>query len=254
MKNLRMKNLLLATSALVAFSAGAIAADLPVRSAAPAPIFVSAPFSWTGFYVGSSVGFARGNNDFKDYDGWFDYAGENYGLKSDSVLLSVNAGYNWQFGALVVGLEADIGYLSADTTVAPYGNGYLISDYYIKAKMNALGSLRARFGYAFDRALLYVTAGLAFGNVDSSAYYTGYDVLKMDGWRTGYVVGAGLEYAFTNNWTARVEGLYYDLGEKKRQWNDVTVYFGGTEATALVARVGVNYKFGGSASPVVARY
>ena len=166
----------------------------------------------------------------------------------------MNAGYNWQMGALVLGLETDIGYLSGDKTVAPYGTTELISDYYIKAMMNALGSVRARVGYAFDRALLYVTAGLAYGNVDSSAYYTVYDVLKIDGWRTGWVAGAGLEYAITNNWTARVEGLYYDLGDKKRQWNFSDVYVSGVDTTVLVARVGVNYKFGGSAAPVVARY
>lgn len=247
-----MRNLLLATSALVTVSASALAADLPVRSADA--VSVAAPFSWTGFYGGGSIAFARVDSDFNDYNGWFSgYDGTVYGMQSDAGLFSVNAGYNWQMGAFVIGLEADIGYSTAEKTVGPYGAAEL-SDNYIKTKMNALGSVRARLGYAFERALIYATAGLAYGHVDSTASYAGENTLKVDDWRTGWVAGAGVEYAITNNWTARAEGLYYDLGERKGQWSFDSAFVSGVETTALVARIGVNYKFAGSAAPMVARY
>lgn len=251
-----MRNLLLATCALVTASASALAADLPVRSTTPDSASAAAPFSWTGFYGGGSIALARVDSEFNDYNGRFrSYDDIAYGMQSDAGLFSVNAGYNWQMGAFVVGLEGDIGYLTAEKKIGPYGAAEL-SDYYIKTKMDALGSVRARLGYAFDRALIYATAGLAYGHVDSTAYnaFAGVNTLKVSDWRTGWVAGAGIEYAITNNWTARAEGLYYDLGENKRQWDSDAVYVIGVETTALVARIGVNYRFGGSAALVAASY
>ncbi len=108
---------------------------------------------------------------------------------------------------------------------------------------------------ALDRALLYVTGGVAFANIKNTVYYVGYDPLTINGWRTGWVGGAGVEYAITNNWTVRAEGLYYKFNEKRGIYNDSSLYRHGVDTSALVARVGVNYKFGGgSSAPVLARY
>ncbi|MFD2228288.1 outer membrane protein, partial [Microvirga arabica] len=99
-----MKKILLASVALFGFAGAAAAADLPVRSAPPAPIIAAAPiFTWTGFYVGVNAGYGWSNDDFDSVD----LADED---DDGGFVGGAQVGYNYQIGSFVVGLEGDIQY------------------------------------------------------------------------------------------------------------------------------------------------
>ncbi len=200
------------------------------------------PFSWTGFYVGGSAGFISNNSTGDDGglggDGMIN-SPATYQIGGVGGLFGVNVGYNYQFAPnWVLGIEADI----AGSTLSNYG----YQDIYgseVYSKLSSLGTVRGRFGYAFDRLLVYATGGLAFGNVHNRASYqqeTGYTVDESK-WKTGWTVGGGLEYALTNNWTVRAEGLYVDLGSSSFI-SPSGCSFGFKNSYAL-GRLGVNYKF-----------
>lgn len=195
---------------------GAIAADLPRKSAPAAPAFTRAPvFTWTGFYVGVNAGYGfggltgPGSGAFKDPSG-FVGGGQ--------------IGYNYQINQVVVGLETDLQYSDISGTSAAAGS---------KGRIPYFGTVRARAGVAFDRFLPYLTAGYAYGG--SNLTVPGINTKTM---HHGYVVGGGIEYAFSNNVTAKIEGLYMDLGEKSVLAATRKIGFEGG-----IVRAGVNYKF-----------
>lgn len=255
-----MKRLILASSALALMSASAFAADLPARTMAPAPApFVSAPmFTWTGFYVGVNAGWTRNDTEAKDR-GFTGVVGSyptiNLGGRNDFIG-GAQVGYNQQFGMFVGGIEADINYLgdrssSAAVAVAGLG-GFGITTATARSSLDWLGTVRLRAGVAFDRALIYGTGGLALGSPNQTLTISGPGGVTHfgsdDEMKAGWTLGAGAEYAFTDNLTMKAEYLYYDLGS-----TTVTaaprVGFVGTSNSARfennghIARVGLNYKF-----------
>jgi outer membrane immunogenic protein len=233
-----VRRILLTTTAMVAMCGVASAADLTRRP--PPPAFTPPPvFTWTGFYIGASAGFVRSTTDVTADDGDYAfYSGDSVKNTGDGGIFGVDAGYNWQTGSIVFGLETDIALTTAKPTFN-YDGGY----YNQYSKLDSLGTVRARVGYAVDRALFYVTGGLAFGEVknhvgwgnDSSTY------TDTSNWQTGWTFGGGIEYALTNNWTLRGEALYVDLGNKTAQNRCDCRY--GFKTTEVIARVGLNYKF-----------
>jgi outer membrane immunogenic protein len=239
----KMKQYLLAsTMCVLPFAASA--ADMAVKSPyTPQPV----PFTWTGFYVGASAGLISQNTTGTDLgdgssgtsNGMLFSAGDTYGVAGTGGLFGLNAGYNYQTGAWVFGLEADI----ALSTVK---NAYYFDPSppdYVSSQLNSLGTVRGRIGYAFDRALLYATGGLAYGNVKNGASDGDPDLtVSTSGWRTGWTGGAGLEYAVTNHWTVRAEWLYVDLGTSTGTSPLSGCRFG-FKNTYNVGRLGVNYKY-----------
>ncbi len=228
-----MKKIILA-GALALIAAPALAADLPRRSAAvaPAPIYAAPIFTWSGFYVGAQAGYGWGK------DKWAD-DGETGSFSPNGVLGGVHAGYNWQSGALVYGVEGDLEYSNQREKKT-------LNDATVSSKIGPRGSLRLRAGYAFDRTLLYVTGGLAGAELKKESVFEG-DTFKRSSTEYGWTAGAGLEHAFTQNWSARVEYRYTDFGTSKF---DTTKF----DTTDQTVRVGLSYRFGGAASPVMARY
>jgi outer membrane immunogenic protein len=102
--------LLAATALATAGISAASAADLPMRSAPPAPYIAAVPvFTWTGFYVGAQVGYGwnANENDIVLPTGFVVESGD-FGDSGDGFLAGVHAGYNYQIGSFVVGLEGDI--------------------------------------------------------------------------------------------------------------------------------------------------
>ena len=235
----------------VTFAAGA--ADLPSTKSAPAAIYAPPLFTWTGFYVGGSVGYAATHNTVTHYSAgsgcWWSCS--NLNGKKDSgqgAIFGLNAGYNYQIGSVVVGLETDISAQSGSGSFNQFCTSLAYCDYTQRNRVSALGTVRGRVGYAFDRALLYVTGGLAYGHVNNyvkdnndAGYWNG------SKWRAGYTLGAGLEYAITNNWSVKAEGLYYDLGRRTLTFVDpastTSIYPARFKTTGVIARLGVNYKF-----------
>lgn len=234
----------------VALAAGsALAADLPARTVAPiAPAPLA--YNWTGFYVGAHAGYAWHSGDFQ-MNGPF-AAQLGYPAKSATspagFIGGFQAGYNYQINQIVVGAEADVGFTSGTDRGVYYGaNGGSLN---VTSKGSMLSTVRLRTGYAIDRALIYVTGGFAFSNTKAEGTLTvpaGTPVAQgvysgnVSGNRQGWALGAGFEYALTNNITARAEYLYYNVGDKNFQLdpnNTTKIQFDGN-----VARLGVNYKF-----------
>ena len=216
-----MKKILLASVALFGFAGAASAADLPVRSAPPAPIVAAVPvFTWTGFYVGVNAGVGFNNSD----DGDIVFGGETIIGDSDDdagFIGGAQVGYNYQIGSFVVGLEGDIQYADFGATRYDFGTGFGV---YEDDSEDWFGTVRARAGVAFDRALIYATGGFAFADN-----------------RNGWVVGGGLEYAFTNNLSAKIEGLYVNLDNDDFDFGGVTYSTGDTDFG--VVRAGLNFRF-----------
>ena len=212
-----MKKILLASVALFGFAGAASAADLPVRAAPPAPIVAAVPiFTWTGFYVGVNAGYGWNANDS------ITVGGVRFDLDDEGGFVGgAQAGYNYQIGSFVVGLEGDIQYadFGGDDRFDFDGDGILDDDF---NRSDWFGTVRARAGVAFDRALIYATGGFAFAD-DA----------------TGWTVGGGLEYAFTNNLSAKIEGLYVNLDQ-----DDNGFFAIDNDAEFGVVRAGLNFRFG----------
>ncbi len=238
MSRLKMTLAASATMALALAMNGAQAADLPSRAMAPIPPAFTA-YNWTGFYVGAQVGYKWGSDRTTEFVTATGLAsGFDRGFSPKGVIGGLHAGYNQQFGAMVVGVEADIeasGYRGGYTNVAPTGTRF---------RSDWQGSVRARLGVTpVDRMLVYVTGGVAFAQIRHS-YFNGAISEGFTQTRTGYTIGAGVEYAFTNNLTARVEYRYSDYGRFR---NASLVAFPGFtyrhDPSDHVVRVGVSYKF-----------
>ena len=254
----------LAAGALALSGVSAMAADLPVRAPAPAPLLAVAPFSWNGFYVGlhAGYGFARGDTvGIHTVGGGGTFAGTIGNVNPRGFVGGGQIGYNIQYGSLVYGIEGDISFSSDSKTATgvinfPPGDPRSIANgrATARAKDDVFGSIRGRLGFAADRFLFYVTGGVGFTQVKYSlaTRFPAAGVIvggpagtgSSSSTRAAFVLGGGVEYAFTNNWTARVEGLYYDV--RKRRVRNTTV--GNNDFTIAtqshsVVRAGVNYKF-----------
>jgi outer membrane immunogenic protein len=236
-----MRKLLLASSFLLAASGAALAADAVVYEA-PAPVEV-AFFSWTGGYVGLHAGYAWGreNDNQSDFfpDEETDILADRFDV--DGFIGGAHAGYNWQSGNFVYGVEGDIDY--ADITG---GSDFLYDDTFegrLGFESDWQGSLRLRAGYAVDTWLLYATGGVSFGHAEVTANGD-FDLgsFSDDNTHIGWNIGAGVEKAFTPNWVGRMEVRYTDFGSESYDLGelggDTDVDWNQTAVTA-----GISYKF-----------
>lgn len=211
------KKVLLASCAVAAMSFGAQAADLPSRVVKPAPYMAAPVFTWTGFYVGAQAGYAWGDST----GGAYLINGGPVGigkLDPDGFFGGLHVGYNYQFSNVVIGVEIDGNYAGVNGSVdrlydgagvlTPVGN-------YAKAEMDWNGSARLRLGYAFDRIMPFITGGVALANYKFTPTYLGTGTLSNSSTHVGWTIGAGIDYAITNNFIAGVEYRYADYGKEK---------------------------------------
>ena len=264
-----MKSVILKLAASAAIIVGASpfasAADLPAK--APAAVYpVQAPITnWTGFYIGAHVGSGWGTSSADlSLDQFSALAGTpisgNLALGSTSVngvLYGGQLGYNWQLGWVVLGIEgsisgADIDGSAACIAVIPCSSktdmiatvtgrigGLMIGN-------NLLGYIKG--GWAWKDTEYNLGTGVSFGGTSVSLAATNSDT------RTGYVVGAGLEYNFAPNWSGFIEYNYMDFGRDDLAFN-VNITAPGTNFNTTVTssvddrlhviKAGVNYKFWG---------
>jgi outer membrane immunogenic protein len=265
-----LRKLLMTTVAATAMAGSAYAADLPSRRAPPVAYVPPIPiFTWTGFYVGVNAGgaFRANNNTGFNNAVFFGGAapfGAGFGTNSSSngrFIGGGQAGVNYQFGQFVVGVEGDGQALIGNGSNNNFGFGNNGN------RTGFLGTVRGRGGIAFDRFLVYGTGGVAFGSTSWPNTVLGtiggvptfFTANNTNNTRVGYAVGAGVEYAFLNNWSVKVEYLFTDLGRNNRTFiapgGFAGFSFGGREQNHIV-RAGLNYKFDfwGAPAPVVARY
>ncbi|WP_158817167.1 outer membrane protein [Methylocapsa sp. S129] len=234
----------LAVSAALTFSASAFAADLPTSK--PAPVFpASGPYNWSGFYVGGYAGGSFGTTSFSDLS--FPNFNGIGNLSSTSFTGGILNGYNVQFSAFVVGAEVEFGYDGRHGSGSFLNPALATRDYQVDGSY--IGRLRARAGYALDNILIYAAAGLSVGNLQAKFTnpFNGFnESIAQD--LVGYNIGGGVEYAFTQNWIARVEYIYDGFGARTYSFN-ITPPTGSLFDTDRIklsentVRAGVEYKF-----------
>jgi outer membrane immunogenic protein len=195
---------------------------------------ISGPYDWSGFYAGLNAGYANGQADM---------AIEDFGgAKADhsGFLGGAQAGYNWQSGALVLGIEGDIQAATIGGTTTTLNIGPVFAQ--PRSTLDSFGTVRGRIGYTFDRVLAYGTGGFAVGhtNFENAQVVLGPPFVSFVGSdsqiSTGWTAGGGVEYALLDRWSVKAEYLHVVLDNK--------VF---TTATAGykfdLGRAGVNYHF-----------
>lgn len=255
-----MKKITLALAAATALiSAQALAADLrPVYKAPPAPV-VAPYYNWSGFYIGAHIGGGWADPSLTNLTNttpWGDLVpGDRVRTDNSGVLGGGQIGFNWQTGNIVFGLEASFSGAGIDGNVtSPFGT----ADDQFKTSINSLFLGTGRIGYAFNNWMLYVTGGYAGADVRARVSDT---VLPNVGagsdskWLSGYTVGAGLEYAITQNLSLGLQYNFVDLGSKTFALGDAGgIYdFRVRPDNIHVATARLNYRFNWG-GPVMASY
>jgi outer membrane immunogenic protein len=167
---------------------------------------------WTGFYIGLNAGVTAHRGEFTDLG---DAGGNTY--FNGATLRSSNGpgaafggqfGYNWQFGNFVYGIETDLSWLNAQANDMP--TPFLAS----RTRLDALTTVRGRVGFAaLPSTLIYLTGGFSYGRIHNMlGNPASPDDFASNGWRTGWVMGTGIEYLLAARTTVRFEGLFNDFG------------------------------------------
>jgi outer membrane immunogenic protein len=212
---------------LTSITGAAYAADLPARQSAPytkAPV-VSPAVNWSGFYVGAVGGYADENS-------------AQLGLKGG--FAGGTVGYNWQFGQFVAGIEADGAWADishSETVIDP-----VLGALNIGAKVDAMATVRGRFGVAVDQVLFYGTAGLALADTKISGTALGVAVSDTQT-MTGWTAGAGIEWMFLPHWSLKGEYLYRSFGSQTFFAAQASPGFQSGTLNINSGQVGVNYHF-----------
>ncbi|MEF3366003.1 outer membrane beta-barrel protein [Methylocystis sp. 9N] len=298
---------ILAAMALALTAGTAVAADLP-HYKAPLPPPPPPPPLWTGFYVGLNAGGTWGNSNNITTSAWgltnngspggtealpfsAALANSTLGTNNSGFIGGGQIGYNWQFyNSFVAGVEADIQGIAGNSnrvSSVAFGNttinGPLLSSATGSKALDYLGTVRGRLGWLFTPTLLiYGTGGLAYGGVNvNSSIWQQFTVNPLGNvgnpyfsagtfsdTRVGWTAGGGVEWMFWPNWSAKVEYLYYDLGNVTFSQGVLANANTGpgvglftavapvtrTRFSGNIVRAGLNYHFNWGAPPVVAKY
>jgi outer membrane immunogenic protein len=290
-----MKKFLIASTALAALIATpALAADMALKAPPPPPAPVCI---WCGWYVGGNAGGAWLQNDSVQTVGTPAFAAATFapesvvgaglatsslGTKRTGFIGGAQIGYNYQLTSTVIGFEADIqgiagghgsNSLAGVSAVPGFPSETFSSATTVSKSLDYLGTVRGRFGVlANPNLLLYGTGGLAYGGVKSTTNITQSDTGILPGpatatysgtgtsntTRAGWTLGGGFEWMLGQNWSAKVEYLYYNLGKVTYGVGPLVANAAGFPAPTWVVnaqsttrfdgnivRVGLDYHFGG---------
>jgi len=234
-----MKSKLIALCSALALNApAAVAADFPVRPAAPAPMYAPTPvYNWSGFYVGANLGAGWASMDMTG-----NWGGARWGSSDTRFIVGGQVGFNYQIDHFVMGAEWDFDWADGNTWTpfTPTAVGPLRAT----VENNWVMTLAARLGYAFDNWLFYGKLGAGWTKIDARLWAPGGAPFGgVSRTNVGWLVGAGVEYAFARNWTGKVEYNYLGL--------DDTTFSGLIAPTRVtvspdvqMVKFGINYKFG----------
>jgi outer membrane immunogenic protein len=248
----------------------ATAADLYVKAPVMAPAY-----NWTGFYIGGNVGGAWGNFDPTTSTvfspaGYFAASSvaaiNGVGVQSSNpsgFTGGFEAGYNWQSGNYVYGVEGDIEALSLSNSVSS-GAVYPCcapTAFTVTSNISTswLATVRGRLGYAANNWLFFVTGGAAFtdlrGNFAfSDTFANAAESASFSDTKTGYTVGGGVEAGLWGNWSVKAEYLYANFGTLSATSTNLTAFspaiaFPASAFThsfdlkTSIARAALNYRF-----------
>jgi len=261
-----MKSVLVAAAVTALTVTSASAADLAARPYTKAPPVVAEVNSWSGFYVGASAGYGWSDIDHQSLNttGSFWATQARFGglqtVNPTGAVYGGQIGYNWQSANWVFGLEAagfGTDLRRNEASIFAPGTDFL------SARIEGLFTAAGRVGYALNNWLPYIKGGYAGAQIGTiNASPTFFDVsLNHSEWRSGYIVGAGIEYAMTQNWIAGIEYNYLDFGSSS--WTQINRTGTGAlfqpnqpesyrdKVTMQTVTVRLSYKLGG---PIVARY
>ncbi len=210
-------------------------ASYPVKAMKAAP---AGGYDWTGVYAGASVGSTWGHTHWA-------FQGDAVAPDFAGVLGGAQAGYNYQTGQLVWGIEADVGASNArGSTACPNPNQPTFVS--CQDDVGALGFLTGRLGYASGRALFYAKSGWAFGKVTAGPSMNlgapPEPVVKSTNWENGWTAGVGVEFALTDLWSAKAEYLHY--GFPQYAFTVAPNAISNVSTVGDAVRIGVNYHFG----------
>ena len=264
-----MKKMVFAIAALSLSAFSASAADMAVKAqpimVAPAPVY-----SWSGFYLGVvGTGGVMGS---EHADQWCDVTCSTPVQRAWGGGVGGTAGYNWQSGHVLYGIEGDYSWVNFKTdhvvpgyypcTECGYNSGSTTG-----AKWDWYATLRGRMGLVVDDTMAYVTGGVAWAGTKYHSYYTNQSGQFDGGFgdvnstRFGFAAGAGVEHKFTPNWSLKAEYLYVGLEQAKSTpyvnclgctTNNIQDFMT-HRSDAHFARIGLNYALYG-VGPISARY
>jgi outer membrane immunogenic protein len=223
------------------------AADMPAR-VAKAPAAVAAPiFSWTGSYWGLHCGAAWGRSRSFGGDGGFDDTNVTLRVDDSGWTCGGQAGYNWQVGTWIYGVEGDLGYLGLKDSVT-------VDDDFAAVKFGWYGTLTSRVGPAWDRSWLYLKGGAAVAGIRNTASdldggaIDPTDFTSISKTKLGWALGVGYEQALQPNWTWKVEYLYMDFGKITSGNQDGDTFEHRNRVHTV--KLGLNYRFATGKTPV----
>jgi outer membrane immunogenic protein len=274
-ERLRMKKLLLIGALSVAMAASAAAGDLgPGRVVLP-------EWNWTGFYFGIHGGFGYGTTE-SSITGQQQCNGGVCGATTPLIFgssapfqsrVTLNglqgggtAGFNWQSGPFVFGVEGDISGANIDGS-DDCAFSFGAAEIFVAGchtRVQWLGTIAGRLGVTVGPALVYVKGGGALAHYDENVNITSgvprvAVIASIGNNRSGFVVGTGIEYAFWGNWSAKVEYDYMDFGTGNFAFPFVDAsgvtkfnYFADDRERLQVIKAGLNYRFGGG--PISTKY
>lgn len=217
---------------LLLYSATANAADA---------VTVEQGYDWSGLYVGAHAGVLWGDVDYSEnfIDGFEPYDPADFSVSpsGDGFVGGLYGGFNFQVDQIVLGLEGDFGWGGIDIDAG----SSTVNDYSaFSSSWNA--HVRARAGFAIDRALIFVAGGLAMADLELDDIDPAFS--KDSSVHTGWTIGAGIDYAATENLLIRAEYLYDDYGDADFAISGpIYNYTGETSFTASTLRLGIAYKF-----------
>lgn len=216
-----LRSALLGATALAVGSSWAYAADLPVKAPAAAPIYAPPVATWTGFYLGPNVGW-----------GWARVDASGVANDLNGVIGGGQIGYNWQTGNFLIGIEGDF-------QGSAQSRSDTVGAFTVDQRIPWFATLRGRIGYVAGPVLIYFTGGGAWANYKLEVS-SGGTTVSDDATKTAWTIGGGVEWMFIPKWSAKVEYLYMDTGERSVD------LFGSTftgRARDNIIRVGLNYHF-----------
>jgi len=228
----------IAAGALV-WVCAAHAADLPAPAPAPAPMapiaYAPPVYNWSGFYIGGNLGGGFGSSSWSD-----PFNGGINSFSEDSFIGGGQIGANVQFNSLVFGVEGDFDWTGLKGSGADsVGNS-------INTETEWTSTATGRIGAAFDRLLVYGKGGVAFARDISTLNDIAGGTASTNLTRIGWTAGAGLEYAFDRNWTAKIEYDYLGFGSETLNLPTPAfpAYSSNASLNVQEIKAGINFKFG----------
>ena len=201
-----VKTLFLASIAVLAlFGASALASDLPTKAPVNKTPIAAPPYNWSGFYVGANFGGAWTN-------GSLNIPGNNFYGGITEFIGGVQAGYNFQAGHLLLGIEGDFDWASFNHPALPVPTLGSVSHRW-------MSTVAGRVGLVNDRWLVFAKLGGGWVHSDATVNVPGSPIWNGSSTNGGWLIGGGIEYGFKAHWTVKLEYDYLALSN----WNSATV-------------------------------